>query len=65
MSMDTWAGVASALSAYRVGEVDYMTLLSNQTTVNRFETERVRLAAEYQASVAGIESLTGAEVSGR
>jgi outer membrane protein TolC len=56
--------VESALSAYRVGEVDYMTLLSNQTTVNRFETERVRLAAEYQASVAGIESLTGAAVSG-
>ncbi len=53
------AAVESALSAYRVGEVDYMTLLSNQTTVNRFETERVRLAAEYQASVAGIEALTG------
>ncbi len=55
------AAVESALSAYRVGEVDYMTLLSNQTTVNRFETERVRLAAEYQASVAGIEALTGVE----
>jgi len=53
------AAVESALSAYRVGEVDYMTLLSNQTTVNRFEIERVRLAAEYQASVAGIEALTG------
>ncbi len=55
------AAVESALSAYRVGEVDYMTLLSNQTTVNRFETERVRLAAEYQASMAGIEALTGLE----
>jgi outer membrane protein TolC len=55
------AAVEAALSAYRVGEVDYMTLLSNQTTVNRFETERVRLAAEYQASVAGIEALTGLE----
>jgi outer membrane protein TolC len=58
------AAVESALSAYRVGEVDYMTLLSNQTTVNRFETERVRLAAEYQASVAGIEALTGTEANG-
>jgi outer membrane protein TolC len=55
------AAVESALSAYRVGEVDYMTLLSNQATVNRFETERVRLAAEYQASVAGILALTGLE----
>ena len=57
------AAVESALSAYRVGAVDYMTLLSNQTTVNRFETERVRLAAEYQASVAGIEALTGVEAA--
>jgi outer membrane protein TolC len=55
------AAVESALSAYRVGEVDYMTLLSNQTTVNRFATERVRLAAEYQGAVAGIEALTGEE----
>ena len=30
-----------------------------ESTVNRFETERVRLAAEYQAAVAGIEALTG------
>jgi outer membrane protein TolC len=57
------AAVESALSAYRVGEVDYMTLLSNQTTVNRFETERVRLAAEYQGAIAGIEALTGSEMS--
>lgn len=57
------AAVESALSAYRVGEVDYMTLLTNQTTVNQFETESVRLAAEYQASLAGIEALTGAETT--
>lgn len=57
------AAVESALSAYRVGAVDYMTLLSNETTVNRFETERVRLAAEYQASVAGVEALTGLETA--
>lgn len=56
------AAVESALSAYRVGEVDYMALLSNQATANRFETERERLAAEYQASVAGIEALTGVEL---
>ena len=52
------AAVESALSAYRVGEVDYMTLLANQMTVNRFETERVRLSAEYQESAAGIQALT-------
>jgi outer membrane protein TolC len=52
------AAVESSLSAYRVGNVDYMTLLSNQMTVNRFEIESVRLAAEYHDSVAGIEALT-------
>jgi len=55
------AAVESALSAYRVGGVDYMTLLSNQMTVNQFEIERVRLAAEYHESVAEITALTGTE----
>lgn len=55
------AAVESSLSAYRVGSVDYMTLLSNQMTVNQFEIERVRLAAEYHASVAEIEALTSTE----
>jgi outer membrane protein TolC len=53
------AAVESSLSAYRVGGVDYMTLLSNQMTVNQFEIERVRLAAEYHESIAEIEALTG------
>ncbi|MEN8144592.1 MAG: TolC family protein [Gemmatimonadota bacterium] len=53
------AAVESSLSAYRVGKVDYMTLLSNQMTVNRFEIESVRLTSEYRDSVAGIEALTG------
>ncbi len=55
------AAVESALSAYRVGRVDYMTLLSNQMTVNRFQTESLRLAADFQAALAEIEALTGGE----
>lgn len=55
------AAVESSLSAYRVGGVDYMTLLSNQMTVNQFEIERLRLAAEYHESVAEIEALTGTD----
>ncbi|TFG66990.1 MAG: TolC family protein [Gemmatimonadales bacterium] len=55
------AAVESSLSAYRVGGVDYMTLLSNEMTVNQFEIESVRLAAEYQESVAAIEALTSSE----
>jgi len=52
------ASVESALSAYRVGKVDYLTLVQNQETANRFETESVRLAAEFQGAIAGIEALT-------
>jgi cobalt-zinc-cadmium efflux system outer membrane protein len=52
------AAVESALSAYRVGQVDYMTLLTNQMTLNQFEIETVRLTAQYHEATAGIEALT-------
>ncbi len=58
------AAVESALSAYRVGQVDYMTLVQNEMTVNRYEIERVRLAADYQRAVAQIEALVGAQIGG-
>jgi outer membrane protein TolC len=57
------AAVESALSAYRVGKVDYMTLLSSQMTVNRYETELVMLTAETHATVARISALTGEEAA--
>lgn len=53
------AAVESALSAYRVGEVDYMTLVQNEMTVNRYEIEMFRLLAEYHSAVAQIEALAG------
>ena len=49
----------SALSAYRVGQVDYMTLVENEMTVNRYEIESVRLAAQYHQAVARIDALLG------
>jgi outer membrane protein TolC len=57
------AAVEAALTAYQVGNVDYLTLLTNQMTVNQFEIERIRLSAEYHQAVAGIEALTGAHGS--
>ncbi len=57
------SSVEAALTAYQVGNVDYMTLLTNQMTVNQFEIERVRLAAEYQQAVAEITALTGSNGS--
>jgi len=53
------AAVESALSAYRVGNVDYMTLVENEMTVNRYEIETVRLAADYHRAIADVEALVG------
>jgi outer membrane protein TolC len=58
------AAVESALSAYRVGRVDYMTLVANEMTVNRYEIETVRLAADYHRALAELEALVGTELGG-
>jgi outer membrane protein TolC len=59
------AAVEAALSAYRVGRVNYMTLVESEMMVNRYEIELVRLAAAYQRAAAGIEALVGSEGDGR
>lgn len=51
------AAVESAMSAYQVGEVDYMTLVESQMTVNRYEIELVRLAARQHQAQARIDAL--------
>jgi len=56
------AAVESALSAYRVGSVDYMTLVNNQLTVNRYKIETVRLVADYRRAVAELEALIGSDL---
>jgi outer membrane protein TolC len=53
------ASVESALSAYRVGRVDYLTLIQNELTVNRYEIETVRLRSEYHRAKAELEALAG------
>jgi outer membrane protein TolC len=58
------AAVESALSAYRVGKVDFMTLMQNELTVNRFEIESVRLAAEYQRAVGELQALVASDLEG-
>ena len=55
------AAVESALSAYRVGHVDFMTLIQNEMTVNRYETDAVRLTATWQQASARIRALLGTE----
>lgn len=53
------AAVEGALAAYRVGRVDFMNVIENQMTVNRYEVEQVRLLAAYHAALAGIAAVAG------
>jgi outer membrane protein TolC len=56
------ATVSSALSSYRVGKVDFMTLLDDQMTVNKYRLELAELEAEEGKAWAELEMLTGREL---
>lgn len=56
------ATVQSAFSSYRVGAVDFMTLLDNQMTVNQFRGELAVLEADEGKAWAELEMLTGREL---
>ncbi len=53
------ATVESALSSYRVGQVDFMTLVDAQMTENQYEGELYQLQGEYGKAVAALESAVG------
>ena len=53
------AMVGSARSSYRVGAVDFMTLVDAQLTVNRYELELYQLQADYGRAVSGLEAVVG------
>ena len=56
------ATVTSALSAYRVGSVDFMTLLDDRMTVNKYRQELYVLDADQGKAWAELEMLTGREL---
>ncbi|MGH7679969.1 MAG: TolC family protein [Gemmatimonadaceae bacterium] len=56
------AAVASALAAYRVGRVDFMTLLDDRMTVNSYRRQLFALEAEQGKSWAELEMLQGREL---
>ncbi|HKK09031.1 MAG TPA: TolC family protein [Gemmatimonadota bacterium] len=56
------AAVESAFASYRVGAVDFGTLVSAQTTLDRYEREFHDLVAEYGRSVADLEATLGREL---
>jgi outer membrane protein TolC len=53
------ATVVSSLAAYRVGEVNLMTLLDAQMTVNRYRQDLLGLEAAEGKAWAELEMLTG------
>lgn len=53
----------SSMSAYQVGNVDFLTVLSNYTTILNYETDYYRELANYQTALTRIEALTGADLS--
>jgi outer membrane protein TolC len=56
------ATVESSLSAYRVGAVDFMTLVDAQMALNRFQGEYFGLLASYGTGIARLEMTIGREL---
>jgi outer membrane protein TolC len=56
------ATVTASFAAYRVGDINMMTLLDNQMTVNRYRQELITLDAEEGKAVAEMEMLLGREL---
>lgn len=56
------AAVTASLAAYRVGRVNLMTLLDNQTTVNRYLQELAALEATEGMTLSDLEMLLGREL---
>jgi outer membrane protein TolC len=53
----------SSMSAYEVGNVDFLTVLSNFSTILNYEVDYYRELANYQAALARMESLAGMELT--
>lgn len=56
------ANVQSSFSSYRVGQVDFMTLVDAQMTANKYKQELVALFAEYGVGIAELEMTIGREL---
>ena len=49
----------SSQSSYGVGNVDFLSVVTNFTTINSYEIDYYRQLADYQTALARIEALTG------
>ena len=53
----------SAMSAYQVGTVDFLTVLGNFSTLLNYETDYYRELANYQTALARMEALVGVDLT--
>ncbi|MGH7885106.1 MAG: TolC family protein, partial [Thermodesulfobacteriota bacterium] len=49
----------SAISGYRVGDVDFLTLIDSSVAVFNFELEYIKQLVEYEKALAGLEEIVG------
>lgn len=56
------AGLESSTSAYRVGRVDFLTLLDAQVTLYRHELDYHRLLTDFAENLAALDRAVGTEV---
>ncbi len=56
------AGLSSTTSAYRVGGVDFLSLLDAQVTLYRHELDQHRLVTDFAQNLAALERAVGTEV---
>ena len=53
----------SSLSSYQVGNVDFLTVLTNFSTILNYEVDYYRELANYQTALARMENLVGMDLS--
>ena len=53
----------SSMSAYQVGNVDFLTMLANFSTVLNYEVDYYRQLADYQIALARMEPLVGMDLT--
>jgi cobalt-zinc-cadmium efflux system outer membrane protein len=55
----------SSMSEYQVGNVDFLTVLGNFSTVLNYQVDYYRELADYQTSLARMESMVGVDLTSR
>ena len=53
----------SAIAAYEVGTVDFLSLIDNQITLCNFETQRSEILADYEKELADLEVVVGKQIA--